>query len=242
MKWRVASYYEDLGYKTTTIMSNTFDLEVQNAENTDFKMLAGPISWDDIVNRLFLPLTYQYLFQKKTSPMETKEWNKEGLSFFTIITNEIDRVYHFSMENTVPSYRRWELACRMKHDGQHYFITMYANCLFNGPDADGYGFICFTKHPQFFLKHMVTMDLDHDKIYKALKDDRYDVEQPDSEYKSIKTKSTPLLTELCLTVIYKNKKILGNFKTTLPKILANSVDEFIKLKEWEKEYLLAILR
>ena len=85
----------------------------------------------------------------------------------------------------------------------------------------------------------VTMDQDPDKIYQALKDDNYEVEQADSQYNK---KSAPLLTDLCHLAIYQNKELLGNFKKKLPRILATSVDEFLEIKEWEKEYIIAILR
>ena len=51
-------------------MSKTIDLEVQNSEHEDFKCWLDNINWEDIENKLFLPLTYQHLFEKKTSPME----------------------------------------------------------------------------------------------------------------------------------------------------------------------------
>lgn len=217
-------------------MEGTIDLTVNHDE---YKSFIENIIWEDIENHLYLPLTYQFLFDKKTSPMEQKEWNEEMLEAFFIDTSQIDRLYHLCWNDAIPNFRRWELSCRMKYKNEFFFICMYSSCMFIGPDAEGYGFIGFTKNPKFFLEHMITMDQDIDKIYQALKDDDYDVELPKSQYKK---KTAPMLTELCHQAIYNNKEKLIDYLNKLPNILATSVKTFIEMKEWEREYLISILR
>ena len=126
----------------------------------------------------------------------------------------------------------------MKHDGQDYFVVMNAKCIFSdGPDALGAGCISFTKLPRFFLNYMVTLDQDLEKIYQALRNDKYEVELTDCRHhaNSKHGKNAPMLKYLCHLSIYNNKEMLIHFKEILPKLLSNSVEEFIAVKEWEQE-------
>ena len=192
----------------------------------------------DIEDILFLPLIYQNLFDKKTSPEERKEWNEENLKSFSIDVNKIDHLYHLVLSEAVPNYRKWELSCRMKHDRQDYFVVMNAECVFSdGPDGQGYGCISFTKLPRFFMNYMVTLDQGLEKIYQALKNDKYEVELPDCQHHGDTKdwKNAPMLIYLCHLSIYNNKEMLIHFKRILPKLLANSVEEFIAIKKWQQE-------
>ena len=82
---------------------------------------------------------------------------------------------------------------------------------------------------------MVTNDQNPQRIYQALLEDGYDVQEPDPLHKMHPKfwNDTPMLKFLCHNVIYENRDVLPHFKDQLPKILAESVDNFIKVKEWE---------
>ena len=47
--------------------------------------------------------------------------------------------------------------------------------------------------------------------------------------------NSPMLKYLCHNAIFENKDVLSHFKDHLSRLLANSVDDFIKVKEWENE-------
>ena len=50
-----------------------------------------------------------------------------------------------------------------------------------------------------------------------------------------KQKNAPMLKYLCHNAIYKHRDVLFHFKDELPTILANSVHDFIKIKDWDNE-------
>ena len=192
---------------------------------------------EDIDEQLAYPLSYQFMFDKRTSPWEMKEWEKEELSFFFIEVERIDRLYHILANESDPNFRQWELCCHMDFNGSKYFVEMYANCDYTGFDCQGGGYISFTNLPQFFLENMVTLDQDPDKIYLSLKKDGYEVAPPDHLHKMHPKawNNPPMLKYLCHLNIHKNKEVLSNFREVLPTILANSVDEFIMVQDWLNE-------
>lgn len=194
-------------------------------------------SQEDIDSALCLPLNYQYMFDKRTSPWEMKNWDQDDLNSFLIKPEKIDRLYHISANDEDPNFRTWELCCRMDYKGEKYFVEMYANCDYTGFDCQGGGHVCITKLADFFLNNMVTNDQNPDKIFNALLEDGYDVQEPDPLHKMHPKfwNNTPMLKYLCHNAIYENKDKLPHYKVNLPQILANSVDEFIQVKDWENE-------
>ena len=203
-----------------------------------FKSIVPHISTqEDIDDALGHPLSYQFMFDKRTSPWEMSDWDEEKLQYFVIETSKIDRLYHITANDSDPNFRQWELCCRMHHEGEKYFVEMYANCDYTGFDCQGGGFISLTKLPSFFLENMVTIDQDPDRIYHSLKDDGYEVIKPDFLHKMHPKAWTnpPMLKYLCHLHVYDHKDTLGHYKDVLPTIIAKSVDEFIIVKEWENE-------
>ena len=43
-----------------------------------------------------------------------------------------------------------------------------------------------------------------------------------------------MLKYLCHNAIYDNREILSHYKEQFPEILAKSVDDFIKVKDWDR--------
>ena len=204
----------------------------------DFKSCNPNVSsYEDIDDELCIPFSYQYMFDKRTSPWEMKDWDQDKLNDFVIEPEKIDRLYHMVADDEDQNSRAWELYCRLDYKGAKFFVEMYASCDYTGFDCQGGGNITITRLPDFFLENIVSQDQDSDKIYRSLLDDGYDVQEPDPLHKMHPTfwNNTPMLKYLCHITIYKNKDVLGHFKDELPKILANSVDDFIKVKEWENE-------
>ena len=140
-------------------------------------------SQEDIDDELVLPLSYQYMFDKRTSPWEMKDWDQDDLNTFNIQPEKIDRLYHIVADDEDQNFRSWELCCRLDHKGEKYFVEMYANCDYTGFDCQGGGHICITKLADFFLNNMVTNDQNPEQIYMALLEDGYDVQEPDPLHK-----------------------------------------------------------
>ena len=186
----------------------------------------------DIVYKLRLPLSFQFVLDKRTSPWEMKDWDQDELNGFEIRFEKIDRLYHM-----VADFRSWEICCRMDYKGEKYFVDMYSHCDYTGFECQGGGCVYITKLPDFFLTSMVPMNQNPDQIYKFLKEDGYNVQAPDLQHKMHPNlwNNAPMLKYLCHDAIYKNREVLSHFQEQLPKILANSVDDFIKVRDWENE-------
>ena len=64
-------------------------------ESNQFKSYVPNIDTQQgIDDALCLPLGYQYMFDKRTSPWEMKDWDKDELNVFVILADKIDRLYH----------------------------------------------------------------------------------------------------------------------------------------------------
>ena len=166
-----------------------------------------------------------------------KDWDQDELTNFTIRVEKIDRLYYILSNDEDQNFRSWELCCRMDCTGEKYFVEMCANCDYTGFDCQGGGLISITKLPDFYLSNIISNNQNPKEIYKALLDDGYKVEEPDPLHNvpPMYWRNVPMLKYLCHVAINKNKDVLSHFKDELPPILANSVDDFIKVKKWEYE-------
>ena len=196
--------------------------------------LPGVTTQADIEDELCLPLSYQFMFDKRTSPYELKLWVQEELNNFKIQPEMIDRLYHMIANEEDDDLRSWEICCRLDYKGEKYFVVMCAHCDYTGFDCQGGGYICITKIAEFFLESMVAQDQNPSLIYKALLDDGYSVQEPDPLHKIPLRllNNVPMLKYLCHLAIYNNKNKLSHYEQQLPNYLALSVREFIILQEW----------
>ena len=188
----------------------------------------GIESPNDIFYHMCYPLEYQYLFEKRTSPWEMQEIDHRYLENFRIESHQIDRLYLLE-EGERDYVKPWDLMCRLNVDGVKYFVSMGASCDYTGFDCRGGGFIQFTKLPDFFLENIADYP---DMIYTYLKNDGYSVQKPNLEHRVSRKfwKNPPMLKFLCHEGIYKHSNVLSHFKEVLPKMLVNSVMEFIQIQ------------
>ncbi|CAL4150038.1 unnamed protein product, partial [Meganyctiphanes norvegica] len=175
----------------------------------------------DIDNDLGYALNYQYMFEKRTSPWEMKDWDQDELNAFVIEVENIDRLYHMVADDVDPNVRSWEICCRMDYNGEKYFVEMYSSCDYTGFDCQGGGLVSITKLPDFFLNNIVNIGQISDRVYKALLDDGYRVQEPDPLHKMHPKfwNNAPMLKFLCHNAIYNNREKLSHFKEELPQIL-----------------------
>ena len=194
-------------------------------------------SWEDISDKLGYPFNYQYMFDKRTSPWEMENWDQDELNAFVIEAEKIDRLYYLADNDEDQNCRSWEICCRLEYKGEKYFVDMVSNCDYTGFDCQGGGTIYITKLPDFFLENIVTLDQNPMQIYEALLEDNYNIQQPNMLHKMnpIFWNNTPMLKYLCHITVYKNRDKLSHFKEVLPKILANSIDDFIIVQDWDNE-------
>ena len=115
------------------------------------------------------------------------------------------------------------------------FLTLYANCGARGFEDRGEGEIVVTKLPGLFMTSMVPDYLNLDTIFRELLTDGYDIPKPDAMLRRHPKfwNNAPALKYLCHVAILKNRDMLRHFKEQLPTSLATSVENFIKIKDWE---------
>ena len=62
-----------------------------------------------IEDLLCLPLGYQFMFKKRTTPGELQDWDQDELDEFVIQGDKIDRLYHAVATGSVCHHRIWEI-------------------------------------------------------------------------------------------------------------------------------------
>jgi len=188
----------------------------------------------DIVNLVGEALQYQYLFDKRTSPWERASWSDDDLENFEIQANMIQRLYHIFYYDDEVSGRDFELAVRTVYKGRVVYVKMMAGCDFTGFDCHGGGEIYITCDAQIFLKSILKTTIDLNGIWKSMVADGLKVEEPSSfdllpmrEWNNV-----PMLKFLCHMKVYDERHKLRELAArVLPKMLSQSMEEFIKTRE-----------
>ena len=195
--------------------------------------------FQEAFNQIKEDLFYQFDFDKITTPWETAGWDYEDLQSFKINCDYIDRLYyaHYTSDNLG---RQFELIVRMRDPGNDpLYIQVVARCGSTGFDWDGgSGEIFLSRDANMFMK-CVLRDTYYntDAIYESLAQDGVFAEKGVYDSCSRMFHNTaPMLKYLCHKSIYDNIDALREYRTQLPKILADSVQDFIKTEEAMKEY------
>lgn len=207
---------------------------------THFKSLVNHVqSREDISDDVGYALSNQYMFDRRTSPWELAEWDKDELQNFNIQVEKIDRLYSIKHEDDGISDRSYYLLARMEYKKDDFvFVELAASCDFTGFDCRGGGNIFVTKHVSLFTK---VINLPPDvmtSIYQSLRDDGLSFEEQ-TEYDRTPSRlwhNPPMLKYLCHKIIYEEKEDLKHYGQVLPKILKESVDDFIKTRDAIESY------
>ena len=190
----------------------------------------------DIEKILKVPLHYQYILEKHTTPFEMqKDWNNnnELLQQFRITVEDIDRLYcikHNLYENSM-YIDIYNLIIRMQYEGK----PIYVELCFISDYGNKFGKIYVSRNANIFMNVVLRQykDINKNLIYNSLlNDDHVYVE----EYTDNNTFNTSLYG-ICHKIIYKNKDIFHKmYKFQLPKKIKESIDEFIETMTAKKEY------
>lgn len=204
----------------------------------DFKSLMPNVkSAEDVDDELYYGLSYQWMFERKTSPFE-KFWDEEDPRF-DIEANDIDRLYYMRAIRT-GEYNESDycLVGRMKYKGGHVFVEMYAGCDSSGFDCQGQGYIYVTADPNIFY-NVVAVQLDNsDDILQSLLDDGYKITCVEAVTDRVTAWNNPCrLLFLCHEAVKDNIDRLAHYSDVLPPPLAKTMDEFLKYREASDDYL-----
>lgn len=206
----------------------------------DFKSLVPEVQdAETMEDCLFEALEYQETFDKRTNPWENKEFD-DILQNFEIDLEKVDRLYHIQYISN-PFGREFSMIARMQYQDKPLYVELFAGCDFTGFECQGRGVIFISRDANIFMNLVLTEqeDLKKNLIYASLKEDGIDVEEKEEEYNNCSRwflKNAPPLKYLCHKNIYENVQMLPEYRLVLPKILADSIDEFIKMEEAKKSY------
>ena len=187
----------------------------------------------DLSDALYFAFCHQYMLDRRTSPWEVDNWNKEQLDILMIDNKNITSLYYVSTNVETPSYNSWEICCKIMHNSKEYFVHMKAICEYT-LDCEGGGCISLSECPQFFLNKIIPSVKMANSVYEILLKEGYCVEQPDS-FSKVHPKlwrNVPTLSHLCYMAIYKEKEVLHEYRKQLPTIISESVTKYIIEKEW----------
>lgn len=193
--------------------------------------IASVQSHDDLSECMEPAFSYQFMFERKTSPWEMSSWNQDELQNFKVETEKIDRVYYVKCSDD-DFGSDFYLLCRMKHGDKHVFVEFAAGCDYTGFDCQGGGDIYVTSNPNTFYNEAIQNVDDkenHTVILKALLEDGYQVEpHQESRMARIEAWNNPITLQLrCLETIRDNQDARSCYSDQLPKPLTNSIDQFI---------------
>ncbi|XP_068206571.1 uncharacterized protein [Palaemon carinicauda] len=183
-------------------------------------------------------LMYQYMFERRTTPWEMTEWDYDDLQAFKIDLGEIDRLYYVYFYDDGTSGQDYRLIGRVEHKGQPLYVELVASCDYTGFDCRGGGVIFVSRDANLFMRLVLTSDCKKDLIYQSLEEDGIEVEAQ-TEYDACRRmfwRNPPMLKYLCHQAAYEHRAKLQPQISSLPKCLANSIEEFINFNEAKKAY------
>ena len=183
-------------------------------------------------------LFYQDNFDKRTTPWEAQQWDPEALREFMINLEKIDRLYYICHENDCVGYRTIMVARMEFEDYQYYYVQLAASYNNKNSCYLDWGSIFISKDANIFMKLVLAElqeDFNKDPIYASLREDSIYVEEEDNtrfdKLSRMKWKNTPKLKYFCHEVIYQNSDTFREYRSLLPKMLTESIDNFIRTKE-----------
>lgn len=208
--------------------------------HSDFRSIDASITTaDDMADHVGHALSYQYMFDRRTSPWEMENFEDDDLQTFQVNLEEVDRLYYINHYDDGISNREYEILARMDYGDKKAYVSVIACCDFTGFDCEGGGYIFVSFNASVLTKIMLDRQHDHEAIYRSLAEDGLAVEEQ-SEYDwapAGKWQSVPMLKYLCHVEISDRKNNLSQiYMKVLPKVLAESVDEFIRFRETKEAF------
>ena len=207
----------------------------------DFKSLDPRVEVpEDIWDVVGEALGWQKLFIRKTSPWEMVEWGPGELESYMVDDDGLDRVYYtYEFDGHGVGDREYTLLGRMRYGSRTSYFALEASCDFTGFTCQGGGYIYVTFDPQIFLKSVVTPRQNPYKIWTFMVEDGLKVDEP-TPFDLVPVrlwKSVPMLKYLCHQTVYDHRDTLaGEATKVLPRILVDSIEEFIRTRTTRDHY------
>ncbi|XP_047474776.1 uncharacterized protein LOC125029071 [Penaeus chinensis] len=205
----------------------------------NFKSIIPSItSAEDISEFIGPALSYQYMFDRRTSPWEMEHFEDGELEKFEMDLEKVDRLYYiYAYDDVFGS--KYEILARLDYKGKSAYVNLVASCDFTGFECQGGGYIYISFNTNVFTKIMLDDHHKRDLIYNSLASDGVNVEEQ-SEHDRLPARmwqSVPMLKFLCHMAICEHKDRLRHvYAEVLPEVLINSIDEFLKLQETKNAF------
>ena len=135
---------------------------------------------EGINNLVGTALDYQYMFHRKTTPLELKEWDYDELQKFEINLEIVDRLYYIK-EDCHSNGSEFQLIVRMDYKGTHLYVELAASCDYTGFDCVGGGYIFVSRDADLFMKLVLEPQCAKNLIYKSLAEDGIHAEAEEEE-------------------------------------------------------------
>lgn len=185
-------------------------------------------------------LFYQRWFKKKTTPWELKDWRSNELERFKVDVMKIDRLYYIkkTSDRCGLSYSlvfRMDYSKNKKHKRDSLYVELFAT-FYHCYHFLGYIFV--SRDANVFMK-LVSRPKDKTLVYESLRKDGIHAEKEEvceEEEEGVFCKTPNTLKYLCQEAVYLSRDMLRGFASVLPKLLTNSVDDFVKTKEAKATY------
>lgn len=200
----------------------------------DFKSIDPSVrDAQDMDDYIAEALWYQSNFDRRTTPWEMNEWDYDQLQSFNIDLTEVDRLYHIYFYEEAYSGRDYRFIARVNYNNQLLYVELTAGCDY----CQGRGFIFVSKDPNLFMQLVLTSEHNKDLVYQSLMEDGIEIErQYDDAAACGRIKTIPMLKYLCHESAFDNRVKLQPYFSTLPSILRNSIDEFIRFRDAQIAY------
>lgn len=144
----------------------------------NFKSLQAEVkNVNDIEKLVGHAFCYQYMFERRAPPWESRLWDWEELQQIKVETDKINRLYSIAYYNDGVSGSNFYLLVRMEYEhteGRHVFMELTASCDYTGFDCQGGGEIYTTVNPNLFCKVITGPPIQEmEDIRRSLTEDGY---------------------------------------------------------------------
>nr|BDT62726.1 MAG: hypothetical protein [Metapenaeus ensis nimavirus] len=197
--------------------------------NVAFKSLDPSMSTQEDIDILMGGvLTLQHMFAKRTSPWEMAEWPGHQLENFRIETKTVERLYHISHFDDGVSIESFKLVVRVLYRKKPVYAILMA--VWDYMSGSVGGKIYVSLNAQIFLKSILCSDSNPHDIWASMVEDGLKVEEPsDFDFLPVgRWRNVPRLTFLCHMNIVNDERLREAAARDLPKILADSVEDFLR--------------
>lgn len=176
----------------------------------DFKSLCRKVKNAADLHRLtYNVFGNQKWYKRQTTEEEESQWTYDALQSLEIDPEMIDRLYYIRY--------RHEIIARIRYEGEPLYVNLYSYCVNDGLFCRGSHGIFVSRNAHLFLRMVSIPNRKRNLVHESLAEDGIRAEN-----------RVPALKYLCHEAVYSNETRLRSQISQLPKVLVNSIENFVK--------------